>query len=270
MKLTPPGGAFPRGKGIRNRLAPVGLGAVLLIVVLVIAYQVGPFGHRSLPNFREISNVEERKVAFFAFLEPYVEDANVEILNQRERLDSISRRLGSSPLNKRDQRWIRRLAGVYGIDLEEEEPVDAELLDRLWARVDIIPPSLALAQAALESGWGTSRFARRGNNLFGIWCFTPGCGIVPVRRPAGATYEVKAYRSPRESFEDYLRNLNTNRSYESLWQLRESLREAGEPVTGSGLVDGLFRYSEEGWDYVRKVRRVIESNNLSTYDDKFL
>jgi Bax protein len=90
---------------------------------------------------------------------------------------------------------------------------------------------------------------------------------VPRQRPAGATYEVTKYDSPRESFEDYIRNLNSNRSYEALWELRENLRTDGLPVTGMGLVDGLYRYSEEGWAYVGKVQRVIESNNLSQYDE---
>lgn len=240
---------------------------VVLLIILVLLLVRGPLLGPSMPDFREISDVSERKAAFFTFLEPFVEEADAEIQGQRARLLKIEGRIGDGHLNRRDDRWIRELATDYGVEIDPESAVEASHVAELIRRVDIIPPSLALAQAALESGWGTSRFARRGNNLFGIWCYTPGCGIVPRQRPAGATYEVMKYDSPRESFEDYIRNLNSNRSYEALWELRENLRTDGLPVTGLGLVDGLYRYSEEGWAYVGKVQRVIESNNLSQYDE---
>jgi Bax protein len=240
---------------------------LFLLVILVWLLVRGPIIGPSMPDFREISDVSERKEAFFTFLEPFVEEADAEIKKQRARLLKIEGRVGDGHLNRRDDRWIRELATAYDVDIEPEGAVTAAHVAELLRRVDIIPPSLALAQAALESGWGTSRFAQQGNNLFGIWCYEPGCGIVPRQRPAGATYEVTKYRSPRESFADYIQNLNSNRAYQALWQLRGNLRAEDKPVTGLDLVDGLYRYSEEGWGYVGKVQRVIQTNNLTKYDE---
>lgn len=240
------------------------------MLALILLLFILPWScHRQLPDFSGIDDINERKAAFFSFLQPFTDEANAEILDQREHLQTLAERMEFAPLSRRDIRFVRYLAAEYGLELAEDEPPTPEILDKLLLRVDIIPPSLALAQAALESGWGTSRFAREGNNLFGIWCYEPGCGIVPKRRPAGASYEVKAYRSPRESFTDYMRNLNTNRAYESLWQLRQTARSEDRELTGVYLADGLYRYSQEGWGYVSKVQGLIRSNQLLTFDEKY-
>lgn len=236
-------------------------GAIVLLVVLIPVSM-----DRSLPDFSKIDDIGQRKAAFFAYLRPRVDRANAAILRDRGRLEVVAEQLDRRPLSRRNERWLRRLAVDYGMELAADQPPSRTDVAGLLQRVDSIPPSLALAQAALESGWGTSRFAREGNNLYGIWCYTPGCGIVPKHRPAGAGYEVKRYRSPQGSFIDYIRNLNTNRAYEALWQIREALRQDGQPPTGLALADGLYRYSQEGWGYVDKVRSVIESNKLQSYD----
>lgn len=260
-------GATRHNRGYLVRLWGIAGVCLILLVILVWLLVRSPLIGPSMPDFREITDVSERKAAFFTFLEPFVEEADAEIQERRARLLKIDGRIEDGHLNRRDDRWIRETAAAYGVEIDPEGAVTAAHVGELLRRVDIIPPSMALAQAALESGWGTSRFARQGNNLFGIWCYEPGCGIVPRQRPAGATYEVKKYRSPRESFADYIRNLNSNRAYEALWQLREDLREEGRPVTGLDLIDGLYRYSEEGWGYIGKIQRVIQSNNLTQYDE---
>lgn len=252
----------------RWRMTGTALGILALLVVILVFLRPGPLWHRPLPDFAAIHDISERKAAFFTFLGPYIEEANAAILSQRSRLQGIKAHWGHGSLNRRDDRWVRRIAEEYGIEPDLQEPVKEGLIDELLLRVDIIPPSMALAQAALESGWGTSRFARQGNNLFGIWCYTPGCGMVPKRRPAGATYEVASYRSPKESFEDYIRNLNSNRAYEGLWDIRAELRREEKLLTGIAVADGLYRYSQEGWGYVGKVQRVIQSNNLQIYDEE--
>lgn len=242
-------------------LAVIPVAAIVLIVALI---PVSPW--RELPDFGEIDDIDERKAAFFEYLGPFVDRSDFDILRQRERLQAVRGQLTDSPMSRRSERLVRQLAEAYELELDPDSPVSAEQLDSLLDRVDIIPQSLALAQAALESGWGTSRFAQQGNNLYGVWCYEPGCGIVPKRRPAGASYEVKKYRSPKESFDDYIQNLNTNPAYESLRQIRASLRREGKPLTGLALSDGLYRYSQEGWGYVGKIQRLIRSNNLQIYD----
>ncbi len=222
--------------------------------------------HPRLPDFSKIQDTQERKDAFFDFLSPYIADANAEIARKRRILLSVEERASDGILNRRDSVWLHRIALEFGLKLDPDVSLTKEDLEVLILRVDRIPPSLALAQAALESGWGTSRFAREGNNLFGKWCYVPGCGMVPRNRPAGATYELQRYKSPGDSFLDYIRNLNSNPAYESLWLIRADSRADGEQASGSELADGIFRYSEEGWLYISKIKQVIRSNGLEKLD----
>ncbi|MDQ8187503.1 glucosaminidase domain-containing protein [Pelagicoccus sp. SDUM812002] len=214
-----------------------------------------------LPNFAAITTGNDRKQAFFDFLEPFVAEANGNILEERaaalklEAYFERNGRLNGSRMEAfNDQRQIYKLDPV--------ESASSRSFEELLNRVDTIPASLALAQAAIESGWGTSRFARQGNNLFGMWCYEPGCGLVPKRRSPGKTHEVTVYRSPRESFLAYLRNLNTGSAYTALRDIRAAHRENGVEPTGRDLAPGLVRYSQERWTYVDKVRGMISANGL--------
>lgn len=246
-------------------LAAAGI-SLLLIAVYTLFNLAGSlfedrFDDVDLPDFAAITSSSERKQAFFDFLEPYVAQANEQILEERAaalKLQSYYDRNGK--LSRGRLADFNALRESYKFD-PVETPTARDFED-LLNRVDIIPASLALAQAAIESGWGTSRFARQGNNLFGIWCYEPGCGLVPQRRPAGKTYEVAAYPSPRASFLDYLRNLNTGSAYVGLRDIRSTHRENGVEPTGSDLASGLSRYSQERWTYVEKVRGLIASNGL--------
>ena len=119
---------------------------------------------------------------------------------------------------------------------------------------------LALVQAATESGWGRSRFALEGNNLFGHWCYEPGCGLVPARRNQGAAHEVAAFDSISESVSRYLHNLNTHAAYAPLRAIRARLRQQDEPPTAMALADGLVLYSERRDEYVDEIKSVIRVN----------
>ena len=250
----------------KRLLIPVAVVAGAAILLLAAAMRPGPLFHRSLPDFSVIENGEQRKSAFFAFLHPYVVESNANVMAKRKQLRAIQRHSRFGPLNRRHLYWLRATAGSVGLEFIPWRQPTAEQLEELERRLDIIPASLALAQAALESGWGTSRFARKGNNLFGMWCYEPGCGIVPRKRPAGATYEVASYYSPRESFLAYINNLNAHPAYESLRLRREQSRLEGRSPNGLELADGLYRYSQEQWLYVDKVKSVIRKNNLTIYD----
>ena len=145
-----------------------------------------------------------------------------------------------------------------------------ELTKELIRRVDVIPTSLVLAQAANESAWGTSRFAREGNNIFGQWCFDEGCGLVPNRRGEDASHEVRAFASVEAAVRAYFRNLNTHPSYEDLRTLRASMRMQGLPLNSMVLARGLTRYSERGMDYVLELQDMIRINELRERDRVFL
>ncbi len=244
-------------------------GAILFLVILsgavALLQRITSIGVVSLPDFAAIENVETRKEAFFEFLLPFIHASNDAVIRDRARIERIAARIeGGGSIGTHDRRWLEAIAADYALEFEEEP--DAEALRRLLMRVDIVPADLALAQAALESGWGTSRFAREGNNLFGMWCYEPGCGIVPRRRPPGATYEVARYASPLGSFEAYIRNLNTNRAYLPMRQIRRQLRENGEEITGRALAGGLTMYSEQREEYVRKLRAMIRANQLDRFN----
>ncbi|MDF1722797.1 MAG: glucosaminidase domain-containing protein [Minwuia sp.] len=201
-----------------------------------------------------------RKSLFFRSILPLVMQVNGEIAMERDRLLALR---DNARLPDRDRDWLRRTAESYrALDAKTGE-ID---WDTLLQRVDLIPPSLALAQAALESGWGRSRFAREGNALFGQWTWTKGDGIVPADRAAGKTHSVKRFRSLLASVRGYMKNLNRAGPYGRMRVARTKLANQGKPFTGRELAGYLDKYSEEGQAYVKKVRAMISVNQLGPLD----
>lgn len=230
--------------------------AVVFAGVLAVLWSRSP---DPLPDFDGIDQVAERKQAFFEFLAPIVADENQRVLEARERLLGIIDEVeaGHSP-GWLDRRWLARLSARYEVEWNPQQA--GENLDILKRRVDTVPISLALVQAATESGWGRSRFAVEANNLFGHWCYRRGCGIVPNRRNAGAAHEVAAFDSVQQSVRRYLANLNTHDAYGPLREIRARLRESEKPLTAIALADGLTRYSERREEYVDEIKTVIRVN----------
>ena len=223
------------------------------------------FGPEHLPDFKQYTNTQEKKTAFFEYLAPRIADANAPILEQREKLLKIREQVAEdgNP-GWLDTRWLKQTLAEYEFDVPEE--VELSHVDDLLRRVDIIPPSLIMAQAANESAWGTSRFARQGNNFFGMRTHEIGTGIVPKKRAAGAKWEVAAYDSVSEGIGDYIYTLNTNPAYRQLRNIRRDLRRQNLPLNGQSLAGGLTRYSEKGYEYVSIIRSMIQSNDLRDYD----
>lgn len=133
---------------------------------------------------------------------------------------------------------------------------------RLLRRVDEIPPSLALAQAAIESGWGTSRFALEGNSLFGQWTWQQSAGITPANRSDGERHAVRAFPDLQASVQAYFVNLNTHGAYRRFRRLRAQMRTEGLPLNAEQLADGLSHYSQRGDEYVAEVKAMILANRL--------
>ncbi|MDL0432027.1 glucosaminidase domain-containing protein [Marinobacter sp. TBZ242] len=221
------------------------------------------WAREDLPDFSAYSDTTEKKAAFFSFLYPRIVLANSRILIEREYLQSLS---DKDELTRSELTWLEKQAERLRVD---EEPGSPDMFRRLENRLDVIPPSLVMAQAANESAWGTSRFARRGNNLFGQWCFSKGCGIVPQSRIEGASHEVADFESPFQSVRSYIQNLNRHSTYQPLRDIRLKARNNGELASGTSLAAGLLGYSERGEDYVEEIRSMIRYNNLNYYDDKF-
>jgi len=223
---------------------------------------VPPLILSSIPeDLSETPNIKVKKRTFFMGLLPMVLIANQEIRKEREEVLRIIARHRARQLKAGDYRRIDEIMERYG--LRGRPLTDHRIRSSLLRRVDTIPPSLVLAQAANESAWGTSRFAQQGNNLFGEWTFKPGSGIVPAGRPEGATYEVRRFSSLFESIRSYMNNLNRHNAYRHLRSIREKLRQAGKPVTGIALAKGLMQYSERGEEYIQEIQTMIRQNKLA-------
>lgn len=221
------------------------------------------WAHNGLPDFSGFQDTTEKKAAFFSFLYPRIVLANSRILIERDYLNSLSRK---STLSDDEQQWLEAQANRLRVEAELGSDEQFALLRK---RLDVIPPSLILAQAANESAWGTSRFATKGYNLFGQWCFTKGCGLVPRGRVEGANHEVAKFSSPYRSVRAYIENLNRHATYQSLRDIRLKDRRANDPLSGVEMAQGLLGYSERGADYVEEIRDMIHYNNLSFYDTDF-
>ena len=253
-------------KGSRRDLAMFIAGACLVMILgsLLVDLTVTE-EEEAMPDFAMISSIPERKQAFFEYMLPFAEEANDKIIEQRRDVERMmSKFLESGGISRRERSRVDTLLEEYKFDPVEE--LEEQTFRDLLSRVDEIPPSLALSQAALESAWGSSRFARDGFNLFGMWCYEPGCGMVPRKRPVGKTYEVAKYDTPRDSFAAYIKNLNTNRHYVGMRSIRRALRRNEVDLRGYDLAAGLDRYSQEGWDYIAKVQSLIRSNKLDRFD----
>jgi len=212
-------------------------------------------------DFAQFPAGPQRKQAFFNYFLPIIEAENTRIREKRERLLQVMANDGRS---RRDVEWTEDIALEFGIDRFDVSNQGNWSL--LMNRVDIIPPSLALAQGANESAWGMSRFSTEGNSFFGHWCFSPGCGLVPLMRDPGSNHEVAKFDSPRQSVERYAFNLNTHAAYKDLRQIRSSLRENGEALTGSKLADGLTNYSTRREKYINELKEMIRFNKLEKLD----
>ncbi|MGQ9426789.1 glucosaminidase domain-containing protein [Gilvimarinus sp. F26214L] len=217
------------------------------------------------PDFAAIEVIADRKKAFFDFMLPMVREQNEAIAEKRQRILAVQREFHSrGKLGRGSRAFLDETLGDYGLD-DLSVSTDEQII-RLLRRVDRIPASMVLAQAATESAWGTSRFAREGNNFFGQWCFREGCGLVPLDRNSGAAHEVAAFSSARESISSYFRNINTHRAYRRLRAIREGLRGEGRDLQGLNLIQGLGNYSERGQDYVQELRQIIRGNELTALD----
>ena len=215
----------------------------------------------SLPeDFGKIREVTVRKALFFRTVLPLILRVNEELLADRRRLWELRYRMRTGlRLEAADRLWLIVMAERYGVGEGD--------IDVLLRRVDIIPTSLALAQAAEESGWGTSRFAREGNAIFGQWTFAGDGNLVPLRRDDGKIHSVRAFETLLDGAKAYARNLNTHRAYGGFREQRAGMRKTGQPVEGAVLARTLLSYSERRSAYVETILLIIAANGLSTLDD---
>ncbi len=201
----------------------------------------------------------ERKALFIDLVLPIVIEANTAILAERAVVEAISRRLAAgialAPPERAAFERIKRRYDVAG-----------DYVGVLLRRVDAVPVSLALAQAALESGWGTSRFAREGNALFGERTWQAGVGLVPEARAEAESFEVRAFRDLAASVRSYMANLNGGDGYATFRAERAKLRRAGTALDGERLAGTLLAYAEEGAAYIERLHAIMRDNDLGAHD----
>jgi uncharacterized FlgJ-related protein len=227
-------------------------------------------GEKWGPTTSKEITIENKKRLFFRGLAPLILRANELILMDRNRLGNIKSAFSqNTSIAKVDRTWILKLAKLYKVNPIPDQ-LTGSLLEELLEKVDIVPVSLALAQAAEESGWGTSRFAALGNAVYGQWTWGKNAITPEKQRKELGNYGIASFETLQQSVCAYMLNLNTHNAYTSLRGKRAELRKKNENITGYILAGQLTKYSERGEEYVRGLRSLMEYNRLSPADDAYL
>ena len=217
---------------------------------------VKPINIDLLPNeIKSIENSKKRKEFFIQIILPLILDENKKIKLERRTLFSI---LNKNSNSEAERNWLKSKFKQYGVVNRD--------LTTLKIRMDIIPVSLAIAQAAKETGWGTSRFAQEGNALFGQWTFS-GEGIKPAKSDGGDTHKVMKFKILKASVRAYHRNLNTHKSYREFRKVRAIQRDVYGQLNSLELVNYLDKYAATGNEYIKILKKIISQNKLTDFDD---
>lgn len=210
------------------------------------------------PDLPEMPDSDGRKMTFIQMMLPLVLHVNEMIMHDRARVialrDEFKR---TKTLSAEDGGWLRRLASAYALGQDAD-------FDELLRRVDVVPASLAVAQAALESGWGTSRVAHEGKALFGQYAMA---GEGPAQREDAKNYRMRYFATLSDAVKSYAANLNTNLAYDQFRKSRAVMRAKGIEPDGYDLAAELAAYSELRGAYVKSIRKLIDLNELSRFDD---
>ena len=206
---------------------------------------------RDLDN---LQSVQLKKETFIKIVLPLIVAENEKILDDREKLKILSVKKFTSDLEKQ---WLRQKLLEYKVKKAN--------LDELMLKMDMIPVSIALAQAAKESGWGTSRFALEGNAIFGQWTWD-GQGIAPLQRDGDKNHKILKFPILRASVKAYKNNLNTHKSYSKFREKRKSLRDKNKKITGLALTGTLKNYAQTGSEYTKILNQIITQNRLSDFE----
>ena len=206
-------------------------------------------------DLKSIKSIKNRKELFIKITLPLIVKENEKLILKNKKVKFL--KTNFSKISRKDAIWLNNLMSEY----------NATTIDSLLIKVDSIPESLALAQAAIESGWGTSRFAFEGNALFGqyIWG-TSNEGLVPNERDNDEKYKIKTFNTLRESVESYMKNLNTNFHYNEFRINRFVIRSNKLPLSGAELAEYLYNYSIES-DYPSKIIKIIQTNNFEDFEN---
>ncbi len=209
-------------------------------------------------DLKKIKSTQKKKDTFIKIVMPLILDENSKILDDRKKLFKI---LGKQSNTRGEKVWLKRRFKDYQIEKED--------IAELKLRMDIIPTSLAIAQAAKESGWGTSRFALEGNAMFGQWTWGKD-GIEPKDKKTNQDHKILKFPMLRSSVKAYMTNLNTHRGYKELRKARAELTRKNKNISGLELVNYLYNYAQTGSEYVKILKKIIKQNELTDFDNSVL
>ena len=224
-----------------------------------LGQSVKPVYLSKLPkDLKKIKSTNKRKDTFIKIVMPLILSENEKILEDRNKLFRI---LGKQSNTMGEKVWLKRRFKDY--DIKGEDIAELKL------RMDIVPTSIAIAQAAKESGWGTSRFALEGNAMYGQWTWG-GEGIEPSKKDKEKEHKILKFPKLQSSVAAYMKNLNTHRGYSEFRDKRSKIREKKQEVSGLDLVDYLYNYAQTGSEYVKTLKIIIQQNNLNDFDSSIL
>ena len=221
--------------------------------------------HKKVPNlyisslpedFSKIVSSSKKKSLFVRSILPLIVKENNRIETLNNRIKNLKNNF--SKINRSEAMWLGKMMSSYKVKSND--------INDLIIKVDIIPVSIALGQAAIESGWGTSRFAMEGNALYGQWSWKTGSGIVPKERDVNEVYEIKSFLSLSNSVASYMKNLNTHQNYKNFRINRKLLREHNIPVLGSYLYQYLDKYAVDS-NYSNTLKKIIDINKFEELEN---
>lgn len=228
-----------------------------------LLFTISAFAKGMPEEYFLIENKEKQKIYFFEYMYKLSKNENEKILEER---NFIKKYLNSNLLNidTNSSEFLRllKIKKKYRI----KKPYD---LKPYMKKIDVVPASLVLAQAAVESGWGKSRFMKNANNIFGHWTYNPKIGIIPKKREEGAKHFIRVFKTVQASISAYMLNLNRNAAYKTFHKERYKQRENNIKPSGLVLSQTMINYSGIGKEYLSILKNVIKKNGLEKYDRRF-
>lgn len=227
-------------------------------IFLILFLSISVFSMGLPTEYYKIKNTKQMKEYFFNYILSITKEENNNIIRDRYFIKNIYINLSKIPKTSSTYKRFLQITKRYKL-------TDKSTLDEYLKTVDVIPNSLVLAQAAVESGWGKSRFTKQANNIFGQWTWD-GKGLDPIQRDEGKKHQIKIFPSIKASVKGYMINLNLGWGYKAFRQLRFDLRKEGKEPKGFELSSTLINYSQQKEVYVKIIQDIIRINKLAKYD----
>ncbi|MDA1283938.1 MAG: glucosaminidase domain-containing protein [Proteobacteria bacterium] len=222
--------------------------------------------YESFPaDFINLEDLAKKKEIFFLIAYPLIHKTNENIKMERRQITDIEKKFKNKTINKKDIQELEVLVNKYKLDIG---PIDRITFKKLFQRINIIPVSLALGQAIIESGWGQSRFAIEGNALYGQWTYDQQQGLIPEKRDEDKTHAVKKFKELEDSVISYMFNINTHPAYYDFRVVRRLTSALHLTSTAVNYkIQYLAAYAEIGQKYVDQLDLILETNNLKKFDE---